>query len=34
MKVILVQTKMDGKTFKIEVGRKGSNIDEVEGTDY
>lgn len=32
--LILVPTKMEEGTFKIEVTRKGSNIYKVEGTDY
>ena len=34
VEVILVPTKMEEGTFKIEVTRKGSNIYKVEGTDY
>ena len=32
--LILVPTKMEEGTFKIEVTRKGNNIYKVEGTDY
>ncbi|MGY0408250.1 MAG: hypothetical protein ACWIPJ_07855 [Polaribacter sp.] len=32
--LILVPTKMEEGTFKIEVTRKGSNIYKVEGTNY
>lgn len=32
--LILVPTKMEEGTFKIEVTRKGSNMYKVEGTDY
>jgi hypothetical protein len=32
--LILIPTKMEEGTFKIEVTRKGSNIYKVEGTDY
>lgn len=34
VEIILVPTKMEEGTFKIEVTRKGSNIYKVEGTDY
>jgi hypothetical protein len=34
VELILVPTKMEEGTFKIEVTRKGSNIYKVEGTDY
>ena len=34
VETILVPTKMEQGTFKIEVTRKGRNIYKVEGTDY
>ena len=32
--LILVPTKMEEGTFKVEVTRKGSNLYKVDGTDY